>query len=202
MSRTEKIVGFLLALMFLFSLYKLVHGQEIKQSNTFVSPSENTEGNTLPLRRPIALPTYDYRLGVQFRNVWKLKTAEVIQLHLASHRNCLARKLLVPLSMTNLYVALYPDNIRATAAPADNTAFATIFVTSNPKITWSEQQAVGTIIHESLHNAKICGNDLYKSPVPICNLWGKQVFYSSDIIVAIHEHFKSELSQLSTEEFK
>ena len=54
----------------------------------------------------------------------------------------------------------------------------------------SKKDAAYTIIHEAYHASGICGEDIFKSIFPICSLFGKPVYYSTDITEIIKEHIK------------
>ncbi len=58
----------------------------------------------------------------------------------------------------------------------------------NSSYNRSKKDAAYTIVHEAYHAYGICGEDIFKSIFPICRLFGKPVYYSTDITELIKNH--------------
>lgn len=54
----------------------------------------------------------------------------------------------------------------------------------------SNKDATVTIIHELIHAVGICGEDVNKSSIPICYVFDKPVYHSTDITKYIEDHLK------------
>lgn len=61
-------------------------------------------------------------------------------------------------------------------------------VVVNSNFRWKAKSAKRFILHEALHKAKVCGDDINPSKTPICYVLGSPCHHSSDISRVIERH--------------
>jgi hypothetical protein len=102
--------------------------------------------------------------------------------HLVKHKDC---------ELNNLYEIV--ERIEIVWFKGDNHTSAYFYegkIYINKNFWRTRKDAVITILHEVIHAYGICGEDVIKSDYPICHLFGKPVYYSTDITKHIEDHLK------------
>lgn len=68
-----------------------------------------------------------------------------------------------------------------------------VFINSNHKIKWKLKDFIVFKVHEDLHTGGKCLGDRKPSDLPICSLFGENIYRSEDLNNAIKKHLKKEL---------
>ena len=113
---------------------------------------------------------------------YRFETLSEIKIHSQKHQECILNNLYstverMPIEWLNgdLHTAAYAHNGK-------------VFINRNMGI--SVKDGVVTVLHEAIHVNNICGEDVVKTEIPICYLFDKPVYYSTDITNHIQEHLK------------
>lgn len=102
--------------------------------------------------------------------------------HNTKHPNCVLNKLYQAVEVMPIY---WYDGDKVTIATVDKGA---IYI--NKRIWRNKKEYRITLIHEAIHAKGICGADSIKQKEPICFLFNKPVYFSTDISKYIDEHLK------------
>ena len=113
---------------------------------------------------------------------YRYDTLEKITKHLTKHPDCL---------LNNLYSTV--ETIPIEWFNGDNHTSAYYYggvIYINKNIWRMRKDAIITILHEVIHANDICGDDNIKTVAPICYVFDKPVYYSTDITKHIEDHLK------------
>ena len=116
----------------------------------------------------------------------------ILQNHNKKH-NCILNQ--IDINKINT-IQFFPSNIRDNKVfgypKVDDYGNISLFYNSNKHFSPLEIKLF--IIHELLHTNKICGEDKYKTSLPICNLFGNRIYVSNDINQSLLNHLSKELN--------
>ena len=117
---------------------------------------------------------------------------EILASHLLSHPECESREMIEAIDSVGISWEFSCDqNVRAWILDGK------IYLNSNKWIKWSDEQIALTLIHEMTHILGKCLNDSIRShAAPICEAYGRKIYYSEDLSRAIKDHFKGKRKSL------
>jgi hypothetical protein len=113
---------------------------------------------------------------------YRFNTLDVIKKHNDKHRDCLLNKL-YPLIET-IPIAWFDGDKYSSAYILNGVVYI------NKNVWRTSKDITVTIIHEVIHIYGMCLDDTVKQFVPICFVFNKPIYHSTDITKHIEDHLK------------
>lgn len=122
------------------------------------------------------------KMSVSKLEQYRYDTLKRIRKHTDKHPDCFLNKLYP--TIETIPIEWYNGDNHSSAY------FHNGIVYINKNFWRMRKDATITLIHEALHKEDICGDDIIKSSSPICFVFDKPVYYSTDITKHIEDHLK------------